>query len=365
MFYVLLGFLLIRVGVGLLNLILPPRLKRQELKELPTVSILIPARNEAVNLPHLFSQILGLHYPKLEVIVLNDQSEDATEAILKQYTQAHPEIHYINGQPLPQGWLGKNWACHQLGERATGDYFLYLDADIHRLDPAIIPTTVHYMQRLGTSLISIFPNQIMQTSGEKWTVPIMHYLLLSLLPLWWIYRLPFPSMAAANGQFMLFKAEDYRQQKWHEQVKSVIVEDIAIMQKIKTAKLKGMTFVGSGLIFCRMYQSLDEGIQGFSKNILSGFGNSMIGLCVYLVLIILGWAWVIPQLTVLEAGLSLGLILALRVMISYLAQQDILENMIFHPIQMALMVWIGGLSIYKKFRGKNEWKGRNVQLPQP
>ncbi|MEL6132865.1 MAG: glycosyltransferase family 2 protein, partial [Bacteroidota bacterium] len=289
LFYVLLGFLLLRVGVGMLNTVFPPKLKKQELDNSPTVSVLIPARNEAHNLPHLFEQLLGLNYSSLEIIVLNDQSEDETEQILQQYASQHAQIRYLNGKPLPSGWLGKNWACHQLGEAARGEYFLYLDADIHRLDPAILPTTIRYMERLETALISIFPNQIMETTGERWTVPIMHYLLLSLLPLWWIYRLPFPSMAAANGQFMLFKACDYREQKWHEQVKSVIVEDIAIMQKIKAAGLKGMTFVGSGLIYCRMYQSLGEGIKGFSKNILSGFGNSIVGLIVYIFLIIRGW----------------------------------------------------------------------------
>ncbi len=363
---VLLGFLGIRLFATSYNFFFPPKPTARALDQIPSVSILIPARNEADNLPTILDQLINLDPRPLEIIILNDQSTDNTEEILQTFGRRYPSIRYINGAPLPEGWLGKNWACHQLGQAAKGEYFLFLDADIASLHPQILAKLVAEAQYLKTALISIFPDQIMETWGERLTVPLMHYLLLSMLPLWWIYRLPFPSMAAANGQFMLFDGEIYRAQRWHEQAKEIIVEDIRIMQKVKEAGLKGMTFVGADLIRCRMYRSFNEGIQGFSKNILAGFGNSIVGLLLFLGLVVFGWiGLMIVDLPSWAWGGILTIMLLIRGMISYLAGQSIGINLGLHPAHMLLLVGIGILSIWKKFNGKNEWKGRNVQLPSP
>ncbi|MEL6673937.1 MAG: glycosyltransferase family 2 protein [Bacteroidota bacterium] len=357
-----LAFLGIRFLVSLGNWLSQPRLQAGQLKGSPKVSILIPARNEAHNLPHLFSQLKPLSYPHLEILILDDHSEDET-AILIQEAQAEiGGLSYRAGAPLPADWLGKNWACHQLGQAATGDFFLFLDADIHRLKPGFIEATIAEMEKKQLSLLSLFPNQLMITRGEQLVVPIMHYLLLSLLPLAFIYRLPFPSMAAANGQFMCFRAEDYRQHQWHQQVKQVIVEDIAIMQTLKKAGKRGMTFVGNAWVHTRMYQNFQEGIEGFSKNMLSGFGNQIWGLLVYVFFMYFAWVVVWPAFPPYAGYISIALMLGIRAMISDLADQPILRNLLLHPLQMAILVWIGGQSIRKKWRGKNEWKGRNLQL---
>ncbi|MCI4671540.1 MAG: glycosyltransferase family 2 protein [Bacteroidia bacterium] len=351
-----------RFFVALVNLIQAPKLPLTSLQNFPYLSILIPVRNEAENLPNLFKVLSNINYPLLEIIALNDHSEDETESLLQGYALSHGNFRYVNSKSLPEGWLGKNWACHQLGNEAKGDYYLFLDADLISMNNSLIPRVIAQSQKLDLSLLSIFPYQVMLTRGEKTVVPIMHYLLLSLLPLWSIYRLPFPSLAAANGQFMLFKARNYRRYNWHSLVKNVVVEDIEIMREVKKAGLKGMTFVGSELVKVRMYKGFKEGINGFSKNLLAGFGNSILGLWVYLILVVLGWAVAFFTLEWPLLMTSLVLALSVRIMISYLANQNPWNNTLFHFNQMCVMLWIGVLSTVKKIRKKNEWKGRNVQL---
>ncbi|MEM7512978.1 MAG: glycosyltransferase family 2 protein [Bacteroidota bacterium] len=357
---VLLGFLGLRWGITMLNVLSRPFLIHQTSSSDATVSILVPVRNEAENLPALFKQLSSLNAHQLEVIFLNDHSEDASEKLLKDFSSTHTHVRYVNGSPLPEGWLGKHWACHQLAQEANGAYLLFLDADIAFLHPHLIPSAKACMEKYQLKLLSLFPDQIMESRGEQWVVPIMHYLLLSLLPLWWILRLPFPSMAAANGQFMFFEAETYRKFLWHERVKDNVVEDIAIMQELKEERLKGLTLLGNGLIRCRMYKSLEEGMDGFSKNILAGFGNSPIGLGIYLFLVMFGWAIVIPFLPISLLLLSLFLMLCIRAGISYLSKQPLWVNLVYHPIQMGLLVCISLLSIYKKSTKQVVWKGRNI-----
>ncbi|MDP5172073.1 MAG: glycosyltransferase family 2 protein [Bacteroidia bacterium] len=358
--WVVLGFAGIRWIVALGNLLSWPLFSKPDSSDAPLISILIPARNEARNLPVLLAQLDRLSHPNLEILILDDNSEDDTPQILAQWAAQHPRHTTLSGKALPSGWLGKHWACHQLAAAATGAYFLYLDADISFLHPDLPQALYQDSQKKSLALVSLFPEQEMKSLGEKIVVPIMHELLLTLLPLRFIRALPFPSMAAANGQCMFFDGNIYRQQQWHKQVKNVVVEDIAIMRRIKAQKLSGMTYVGGGWIGCRMYQTLGEGIAGFSKNILAGFGGSLIGLNVYLLLISAGWiavAWLLPWP---QVALALLLVLSRRVFTSILAGQSVGWNLLLHPAQIAAMVYIGALSVIKSFSGTTTWKGRNV-----
>ncbi|MEM6263579.1 MAG: glycosyltransferase family 2 protein [Bacteroidota bacterium] len=362
--YMVWGFLFLRAGVVLINVFTNPKLKSTLILtgRYPKLSILIPARNEAENLPRLLDQLLSLSYPYLEILVLNDQSEDETRTIVQEYSDRFSEVKLYDGAPLPDGWLGKNWACHQLSQYATGDYYLFLDADVSELRPGVLEVALAHSGKYNLSLLSIFPDQWMGSLGERSLVPLMHYLLLSLLPMWWVYRLPFPSVAAANGQFMLFESKAYLRNRWHQQARGSIIEDIEIMRMVKKAKLKGMTFLGGGVLRCRMYRSYREARSGFSKNLLAGFGNSMPALGLFLFMVVLGWGVVALYASTEKIFLGIGLMLIIRLGVSYLANQSWWMNFSLHPIQMLNLVIISVLSISRKISGINLWKGRNVHL---
>lgn len=366
MLVLVMGFLLLRLFVSLGNALSRPYLRRAtQLADPPLLSVLVPARNEAHNLPRLLTQLEGLSYPRLEILLLDDQSEDETPVLLAAQAARDTRFGWLRGAAVPPGWLGKNWACHQLGLAARGEYLLFVDADIAAIDPALPARAIGELRRLGLSLLSIFPDQQMEGWGEKIVVPLMHYVLLSLLPLWWIYRLPQTAFAAANGQFMLFDGTAYRQHHWHARVRHIIVEDIAIMRAVKQAGLRGMAYLADGAISCRMYRSYREGLHGFGKNILAGFGGRIFALLIYLFCIYFAWVPLAGQLDKITLLLSCGMILAINLLNSYSARQALWRNLLLHPVQISSLALVGLLSIYKNLSGHNAWKGRNIRLPRP
>ena len=291
--YIALAFLAMRVAVALVNLLSRPYLGLSSDRlapegQCPKVSVLIPARNEEENLLSTLESLLGLDYPNLEVIVLDDNSSDGTYRIARDFASTDDRFEIVRGRPLPEGWLGKNWACNQLAHAASGEYLLFIDADV-TLETGAIEAGLVEMEAHSLSLLSVFPDQIMVSQGEKLVVPVMHYLLLSLLPLKMVTASKNPAFAAANGQYMLFRAADYYQNPWHERVKTEIVEDIEIMKQVKKSGLKGRVLLGNRLVKCRMYHNFDQGWKGFSKNLLAGFNHSIIGLFIYLFLVVFAW----------------------------------------------------------------------------
>lgn len=359
-FRIVLGFAFLRWLVGLLNLITWPVLAEQKSETKPLISILIPARNEESTLPSVLNQLHHLSYPHLEFIILNDLSEDQTGQVLEGWKKKEARLQVMEGKPLPPGWLGKPWACHQLAAVAKGEYFLFLDADISKISPAFPEALVAEMKTKPATLLSIFPSQIMVSIGEKMVVPNLHELFLSMLPVFLIRRSRLPSLSAANGQCMFFEATTYQTEQWHEQVRHEIIEDIAIMKQVKTKGFTGATLLAGNLLSCRMYNSLSEGIAGFSKNMLSGFGGSVTGLMVYLWFISLGWGLSWFSIDLQWYGLALLLIMSRRMFTSILSGQPVWGNLLLHPAQIAVMVYIGARSVIHTYSGTITWKGRNV-----
>ncbi|MBK0383744.1 glycosyltransferase family 2 protein [Pedobacter sp. SD-b] len=358
-FYIIFFFLILRFTVTLFNFISNPKLTRSPKIYNDLVSVLIPARNEAENILPLLSSLKNQDYFNIEVIVLDDHSEDDTHQTVTQFCQTDQRFKIIRGKPLTQGWLGKNYACHQLAQEAKGSFLLFLDAD-EVVKDGLINNSLYRMQIGQLSLLSLFTNQTTETLGEKSVVPLMHYLLLNLLPLRLVKLTNLPSLSAASGQFMLFNAQDYHQNNWHQQVKAKVVEDIEIMKLVKLNKLKGEALLANGYIFCRMYKNYKESVEGFSKNLLSGFGNSIFGLLIYLFLVVLGPIFILVFLNFQLFYFAVTLIIFSRLMISYLSGQNVIMNIIFHAFQMISLVVIATLSIKKSLNKTLNWKGRTI-----
>ena len=182
-----------------------------------------------------------------------------------------------------------------------------------------------YAQQQKLAVLSLFPQQQMLSFAERVVVPIMHLLLLGLLRLRWVLQLPLPSMAAANGQCMFIERNFYRHHQLHQQVKSSLVEDIAIMRYTKQQQARGAVRSGNGNIGCRMYTNYTEAVSGFTKNLIAGFGGSYTGLLLYLLLVV-----VAPVvLAVLVPGASLLLLLFALVeclLLASLMQTNLFKN---------------------------------------
>lgn len=357
--YVIFCFLILRFTVTLFNFISNPKLTHSGKHYNDLVSILIPVRDEEDDILNLLESIQKQDYKSFEVIILDDSSKDRTVEICEDFTLKDSRFILFKGNILPKGWLGKNFACDQLGKLANGKYLIFLDAD-EIIKTGLIHNAIHRMKMNQLSLLSLFTNQIMDSLGERIVVPLMHFLLLNLLPLRLIRLSNNPAFSAASGQFMMFNAQNYHENKWHQQVQNKVVEDVEIMKLIKKRGYKGESLLGNGFIFCRMYKSLNEAVHGFSKNLLAGFNYNVFGLLLYLILVMSGPFAIAYLIGSALLPIALSLIILSRVMISLSSGQNAFWNLLLHPVQMLVLVYISAISIQKHFTRRISWKGRII-----
>ncbi len=267
------AFTLLRLTIAASNLLMQQWLKTGHPEANAKISVLIPARNEEQNIEALLGSIIAQDYNHWEAIIYDDLSDDRTAEIVRNYVRKDPRIRLIHGKELPGGWLGKNHACHQLAHHAKGDCLLFVDADV-LMHKTLLGDSLAHFQRHRLALLSIFPRQIMRSIGERLSVPLMNWILVSLLPLILTRTSSSPALAAANGQFMLFDAKTYKQNLFHQRFKDMAAEDIAIARQMKRNGLRIQTVLGRGQVQCRMYRSLNEAVQGFAKNVIAFFGSN-------------------------------------------------------------------------------------------
>lgn len=358
--YIVLVFTIIQLLVALMNLLPGAHLPKKAGIADNLVSVLIPARNEESNIGTILRDLTEQEYSNIEILVFDDQSEDRTAEIVDRMAAADNRIRLVASNGLPEGWLGKNHACHTLSKLAKGDYLLFLDADV-RISNNTIGRAVSYSRKHGLALISIFPRQDILSYGEKFTVPNMNYILLSLLPLPLVRRSRFVSLSAANGQFMFFRASDYQAIEPHRLMKGNKVEDIAISRHLKKNKHRIACLAGDEGITCRMYKSYREAVSGFSKNVIAFFGNSFFPAILFWVVTTFGFIPVFLSLPLEICALYVAAYTLARVFISISSRQNIIENIIFVPLlQFSMGVFIYNAFINKYFR-KYQWKGRSIE----
>lgn len=280
--------------------------------------------------------------------------------IAKHFAKRYHFIKVIKGKPLPEGWLGKNWACFQLANSAKGDYLLFVDADVV-LEKEAITNTLSLVINNDLNALSVFPTQVMKSIGEYLIVPLMNWLLLTFLPLRKVYRSPNKSFVAANGQYFFFEKESYLKIGGHEAVKEEFVEDMELARILKSKKMKIMTCLGGGKVKCKMYDTFFEGLNGFAKNFYRGFKIPWILFIImiaYFGIIFLLPFILIPYSDTLLFGM--GLIIIQRFSLSYISKQNILINILLFPIQMIILLFMGFYSLFITEYGVLKWKGRKI-----
>ncbi|MDE0014867.1 MAG: glycosyltransferase family 2 protein [Candidatus Poribacteria bacterium] len=236
------------LAVALFNAATAPMLKKSiSLQKCPRVSVLIPARNEAANISACIEGFQSQNYDNFEILVLDDQSTDQTGTIIEKFGEQHPEVQALRGKSLPAGWLGKNWACHQLSQYANGEILIFTDAD-NRPAPNAIANTVAYMQKLELGFLSAFPEKVTGSLTEKLVVPAVDMFVYAGLPLWLTYFSRFPSLAAASGLWIAFTRDAYQRIGGHQAVSHQIVEDVELSRLAKKSGIRILTLAGTGVV---------------------------------------------------------------------------------------------------------------------
>ncbi len=352
-------FLAIQFLVSLANLLWAEKLPLKAGKSDVLVSVLIPARNEEANIAQLLTDLSVQNHANLEIIVYDDDSDDHTVALTERFVKTDARFRLLRFEGLPAGWLGKNNACHQLAQNAQGKYLLFLDADV-RLSRDFVGRFLDFSISHELQLASIFPKQMMFSPGEKLSVPLMHFILLSLLPLMLVRKSKFVSLSAANGQCMLFESGSYYKILPHQLLKAEKVEDIRIARLYKSHRQQIACLTGETGIQCRMYNSFSQAVKGFSKNISAFFGNSFLLAAIFWLITTFGPFFVLYVLP-LPIGITGTVIwLLTRVFISAQSRQRIFTNLIFLIPQQFSLGWIILNALLAKFTKSLVWKGRNI-----
>lgn len=236
----------------------------------PLVTVLVPARNEERSIDRCVGSLLAQDYPRarFRVVVIDDRSEDATPAILARLGAADGRLRVVQGTPLPAGWQGKCWALHQAVGHAepSSAYLLFTDADtVHA--PSMLASVVAFAERERLDLLSLGPGQDLETLAERALLPSILALSMSANgTLAEVNDASRPEIAKAVGQFILYRAEAYRALGGHAAVRGEIVEDFALARRAKRRRQRILLADGRLLVRTRMYRSLREIWEGFSKN---------------------------------------------------------------------------------------------------
>ncbi len=253
---------------------------------------MVPARNEAARIGPCLRSLCAQDYPNCEWLVLDDQSQDGTAQVVLDHgfsREKHGLRRLLEGHPLPEGWTGKSWACHQLAAAAKGEYFLFTDADTTH-DPAALSAFVGHALDTRAGFLSAWPRQITGTWSEKAVIPLVYVLLLGALPHFVLRRLQqrpdyarwtspgvLGALGAANGQYMLFRRDVYEGIGGHAAIRAHLVEDVALSRIVASRTAEGMRLIncdGSRLVECRMYTSFAQVWEGFTKNLRAAFSES-------------------------------------------------------------------------------------------
>lgn len=237
----------------------------------PRVSVVVPARNESVNIERCLRSITASRYPDFEVIVVDDRSEDGTTAIARSVPGGNARrVEVVEGEPLPEGWLGKPWACWQGAGRATGELLLFTDADTTHGE-ALMARAVRGREEEQADLLTLVGTQLMESFWERLVQPQIFLVMLMRFPDFErIAGKPRWRDAVANGQYLLFTRAAYDAIGGHRAVADEVVEDLALAQHVKRAGLDLRIRSARDDLTTRMYRSLNELVEGWSKNIVVG-----------------------------------------------------------------------------------------------
>jgi len=344
-------------------------------KNLPPISVLIPARNEAGSIASAVVSVLANTGIVLELIVLDDHSTDGTAEIVNQIAAKDDRLRLFSAPALPDGWCGKQYACQVLSDHARYQSMLWMDADV-RLENNALATMAVELARNPAALLSGFPFQGARSWLEILLIPLMHFILLGFLPIKKMRRHPSPSLGAGCGQLFLTRRRDYVEAGGHAAIRASLHDGITLPRAFrKRGKLTDI-FDASSLAQCRMYDSAGAVWRGLLKNAGEGIATPA-GIFPWTVLLLGG--------QVFPAGLTIYLLIkhpekTLSLLISALAaamgitirlicaRRYYSRNPSFskyasalaHPIGVFIFLLIQWHSVIRRLTGRHStWKGRS------
>jgi|GEM_PF-807446 len=374
----------------------------------PHVLILVPGRNEASFLPTTLVELCEQDYPNYTVAFIDDHSSDETPAITAKLTARYPHLFVLRNEiEPPLGWVGKCWAIKRGYEawkssrfnvqgsklkgnalatnnspdasptpdtlNPTPDLICLTDADIH-WHPACLRTAVEVMQREKADIVSLFPGMIFGSVVERVLMGTLTFALLALFPVSKAMDPAHPDTLTA-GAFILTRRKLYDQIGGHESVRNQVVEDVNLGRKLKAAGGKVWIAFTQNLITCRMYEGWSDIWEGLTKNAYAGMEYkphvaaglltaNLFALTLTPIYVVISAIWLCltgSAASIVATTLALAIVLLqARVMNGVRRNFALPLRYAFSlPLGAAIYLPIAIASIWRYYRGGNNWKGRS------
>ena len=345
--------------------------------DVPFVSLVIPARNEARNIRRCVTSALASSYPRLEVVVVDDHSTDGTGAIVAELAALDARLRVVTPPPLPAGWFGKQWACHTGAGAARGEVLGFMDADTWQA-PDLVTRTVNAMRARRADMLTIAGEQEMGSFWERLVQPQVFAILGARYGgTEVVNESRHAANKIANGQCMFFRRDAYVAMDGHAAVRDKVAEDLALAQHWFGAGRRVAMVLGLAQLRTRMYTSLRELVDGWGKNIYAGGRDAMpfgaFGRAIFPVLLMVpGLTGVVPPLLlalglagVVSAGATTWAAIVTTVnllwwLYIYASLKMSPVYALLHPLGAAALLYI---SVRAIVRGRQvSWKGRDYQV---
>ncbi|HMF36403.1 MAG TPA: glycosyltransferase family 2 protein [Isosphaeraceae bacterium] len=280
----------------------PPAPSQGKDGTVPALSVLIPARNEETTIAAALEAVLASRGAELEVVVLDDHSEDATSDVVSAIAARDARVRLLQGQPLPAGWCGKQFACSLLAQAARHPLLVFLDADV-RLAADGLARMAAFLEESRAELASGIPLQETGTLVEKLVIPLIHFVLLGFLPLARMRRSRHPAYAAGCGQLFLARRSAYEAAGGHAVIRASLHDGITLPRAFRAAGFRTDLCDITEIATCRMYRSAAGVWRGLAKNATEGLASPgmilpattiLLGGQVFPLLLLAAVAWLTP-----------------------------------------------------------------------
>lgn len=237
----------------------------------PSISICVPARNEAENIGDCVRAALSTDWPNFELIVVDDRSDDLTGEIAREAGGGDPRLKVIEGIEPVAGWAGKPWTCLRAAKESKGAWLLFIDADV-RIDSKAVQAAVETAMESNASLLSFFGSWKLVSFWERVLIPAVGWLIRGSVDLDRTNSVAYPE-AFANGQFVLMSREAYFAIDGHGSVRDQVLEDVRLAEVVKRNGFSAQIRPASWAFEVRLYRSLGEIVSGYTKNVYEGLGR--------------------------------------------------------------------------------------------
>lgn len=338
--------------------------KDSDPENLNSFSVLIPARNEQRNILNCIRAALQNDYPNFEVIVVDDNSTDHTFEIASSITDSRLKVFHAPEKPTE--WVGKNWACHQLSQKATRCFLVFSDADTQLLPDALWKLNT-LLNRTDADVLSGIPKILPQSFCDQLLLPLLTFFPFGAFPIFKIRNFRFVR-TVIYGTFIVFKRIFYEKIGGHERIKDRLADDTAFMFSIPKYKGKSEYLDVTAIVQCKMYDSGAETLKGIEKSLFLTFFGS-VPLTVFLLFLLFLIAFV-PYLLILFSStitqLWIGL-LVFGILCSMRMTTDIKFGFPFYSSLLQPLTFF--LTMYVAFRSTShynhqtyQWKGRKIEI---